>query len=162
MTKLERTGIILSSIFNFKSPVIIFPKKNPSAHGISYRNVVDFRKMNEQLEYLSYQLMKMDTSFSKLHGTKLFSTLDVRSNSFDITIAKDSRISTAFTTEYGQHEFLQVPLSIHVASSYIELRINETQNGLNFCFAYVDGIIMFLKSNMESLDHLFKVFNYLN
>ena len=48
---LEKAGINSPSTSNFASPVIIFPKKkDPTTHKITYRMVVDFRKMNEQLE----------------------------------------------------------------------------------------------------------------
>ena len=40
--------------------------------------------------------------FSKLLGSKLFSTLDDSSNYYNITVAEDSRKYTAFTTEYGK------------------------------------------------------------
>ena len=41
----------LSNLENFASLVIIVPKKkDPTTHEITYRMVVDFRKMNEQLE----------------------------------------------------------------------------------------------------------------
>ena len=51
--------------------------------------VEDFRKSNEQLKYWDYPLMRIDR-FSKLHGAKLFFTLDVRSSYYNITVDKDS------------------------------------------------------------------------
>ena len=38
-----------------------------------------------------------------------FSTWDVRSAHYNITIAEDNRQYTAFTTEYGKYEFLKSP-----------------------------------------------------
>ena len=58
--------------------------------------------------------MKIDRIFSKLHGTKLFSTLDVSSNYYNITITKDSRKYTAFKNEYGKYEFHHVPFGIYI------------------------------------------------
>ena len=49
--EIERAGIISPSISNFASPVIIVPKKDFPTHEISYRMVVDLRKINEQLKY---------------------------------------------------------------------------------------------------------------
>ena len=60
----------------------------------------------EQLEFWSYPLMRIGRIFSKLHRAKLFSTFDVGSSCWNITVAKDSRKYTAFTTEYGKYEFL--------------------------------------------------------
>ena len=87
--------------------------------------------MNEQLEYWSYLLMSIDKNISKLTGSKIFSTFDVRSGYYNITIVEDSRQYTTFTTEYGKYEFLGVPFGIHVAHSYFTFMINETLKGLD-------------------------------
>ena len=108
LTDLEKAGIISLSTSDFASQVIIaHKKKDPTTHEITFKMVVGFRKMNEQLEYWSYPLMCIDIIFSKLNGSKLFSTLAVRSRYYNITIAEDSRQYTAFTTEYGKYEFLE-------------------------------------------------------
>ena len=107
--------------------------------------VVEFRKMNEQLGYWPYPLMCIDRIFSELNASKLFSTLDVRSGYYNITIADKSRQYTAFT-EYGKHKFLRVPICIEVASSYFALMINETLKGLGFCFAYLNDITICSKT----------------
>ena len=111
LTVLEKTGIISPSTSNFASLLIIaHKKKDPITHEITYRMVVDFRNVNEQLEYLSFPLVHIDRIFSKLNGSKLFSTLDVRSGYYNITIAEESRQYTAFTTEYGKYESLKESL----------------------------------------------------
>ena len=46
--------------------------------------VVDFRKINEQIEYWSYPLMTIEQIFSKLHGARLITTFDVRSRYYKI------------------------------------------------------------------------------
>ena len=115
--------------------------------------------MNEQLEYWSYPLMCIDRIFSKLNGSKLFSTLDVRSGYYNITIAEDSRQYTAFTTEYGKYEFLRIPSGIYVVPSYFALMINETLKGLDFFFTYLDDIIIYSKTEQQHLDHIRQVFN---
>ena len=98
--------------------------------------------MNEKLEYWSYHLMQIDKIFLKLHGMKFYSNLDVRSNYYKITVARDSRKYTVFTTEYGKNEFVRESFGIHVAPSYFALMIHETLQGLDFCFAYLDDFII--------------------
>ena len=105
--------------------------------------------------------MCIDRIFSKLNGSKLFSALDVRSGYYNITIAEDSRQYTAFTTEYRKYEFLRVPIGIHVTPSYFTLMINETLKGLDFCFAYLDDIIIYSKTEWDHLDHTKQVFDWL-
>ena len=121
---LERTGIISTS--NFASPIIIVPKKyDPSTKKISYRMVVDFRKIKQQHKYWSHPVMSIDRIFSKVYGPRLFLTLDVRSVYYNITVAEDSRKYTTFTTEYGKYEFLRVLFGICVAPIYFALMIKR-------------------------------------
>ena len=160
LTDLEKAGTISPSTLKFASPVIIVPKqKDPVKLEITYRMVVNFRKMNEQLEYWSYPLMHIDRIFSKLNGSKLFSTFDVISGYYNITIAEESRQYTAFTTAYGKYEFLRVSFGIHVAPSYFTLMINETLKGLDFCFAYLDNTIIYSKTERHLLDHINRYLN---
>ena len=62
-----------------------------STHEVTYRMVVDFTKINKQLEYWSYPLMKINKIFSNLDVIKLFSTLNVKSGYYNITVAEDGR-----------------------------------------------------------------------
>ena len=48
----------------------------------------------------------------------------LRSGYYNITVVEYSRTYAAFTTEYGLYEFLQIPIGIHIAPTYITLMIN--------------------------------------
>ena len=104
--------------------------------------------------------MRLHGNLSKLHGAKLLSRLDVRSNYCNIILAKDSRKYNAFTTEYYKYEFLHVPFGIHIALSYCAVMISETVKGVDFCFTYLD-IIIYSKSEKECFDNLQQVFEHL-
>ena len=95
--------------------------------------------------------MQIDRLFFKLNGTKLFSTLDVRSGYYNFTVAEDSRKYEVFTTEYGNYGFLTVPFGIHVAPSQFVPMISETLKGLDFSFAYLDNIIIYSKTEEQIL-----------
>ena len=124
--------------------------------------VADFREVNEQLKYLHYQLMRIDRIFYKFHGTKLFSTLDIKSGCFNITVSEKSRNYTAFTREYGRYRFFHVPFGLHIAPSNFGLMINETFKVLDFCFAYLVEFIIWSETEKEHLDHIRQVFNSLH
>ena len=108
---LEKGGIMFPSTSSFTSPVIIVPKKKDlSTCEITYRLLVNFRVINEHLEYWSYPLLRIDRIFSKVHRPKLFCTLDGRLGYYNITMDEDSRKYTASTNEYGKYEFLPCPI----------------------------------------------------
>ena len=112
----EKADIMLPSTSIFSSPIIIVAKKKDiSTHEVTYRMVVDFKKIAEQLKYQSYPLMGIDRIFSKLHAAKLFSTLNVRVSYYNITVAKGSPKYATVTTECAKYKFLHVPFGIHVA-----------------------------------------------
>ena len=105
---------------------------------ISYRMVVNFRKIIKQLEYWSFPVddEKWQNTF-KIIRCKFFSTLDIRSGYYHITIAENSRKYAVFTTEYDKYEFLWVPFGIHLEPSYFTLMMNESLKGLGICFVYL-------------------------
>ena len=97
LTDLEKVGIISPSASNFASPITIHSmKKDLSMHEIIYSTVAGFRKINEQLKYSSYPLMRIGRIISKLYKAKLYSTLDVRSDYYNITIDENSRKYSLF------------------------------------------------------------------
>ena len=91
--------------------LLIPKKKDPSIHEVTQRIVADFWKINEQLEYWSYTLMRIHRIFSKLPATNLLSTLGIWSGYYNITISENSRKYTTFPTEYGKYKFLHVQLN---------------------------------------------------
>ena len=137
-------------------------RKNPTTKEIFYRMVASFMKINEQLEYWYYHLIRIHRIFSKLHDEKLFCTLDIRSSYYNIMVAKDSRKYTTFTIKYKKYKFLWVPFRTHMTPSYFILMINETLKGLDLCYTYLENIIILSKTEKEQpLDHSTHIFDNL-
>ena len=99
--------------------------------------------------------------YAKLKGTKVFSTIDLRSRYYHIALGKDSRAKTAFVTPFGKYEFLMVPFGLAQAPAYFKLLMNQVLEGLNFAMTYLDDIIIFSNSEEEHLLHLEEVFHQL-
>ena len=126
--------------------------KDLCTHEVSYRTVVDFRKINEWLEYWSFSLLRIDKISSKLHDAKLFSSLDVSSGYYNIIGADDKGKCTTCRMEYGKYEFLkEFLLESMKLPSFFAVMINEILQGLTFCFAYLDNIIIYLDSEKRIL-----------
>ena len=61
---LEKVHIISPSTSNTASSIIIVPEKtDTSTHKVMYKMVADCKKINEQLKYCSYPLMRIDRTF---------------------------------------------------------------------------------------------------
>ena len=166
---LEWAGVIKKSMSNWASPIVIVPKKSAPGEPLKRRLCIDFKKVNElQQEVLAerkkrgkislHLLPKIDKMYAKLKGTKVFSTIDLRSRYYHTALGKDSRAKTAFVTPFGKYEFLMVPFGLAQAPAYFQLLMNQVLEGLNFMMAYLDDIIIFSNSEEEHLLHLEEVF----
>ena len=169
---LEWAGVIKKSMSNWASPKVIVPKKSAPREPLKRRLCIDFRKVNElqqevQAEWKRrgqislHPLPKIDEMYAKLKGTKVFSTIDLRSEYYDITLGKDSRAKTAFVMPFGKYEFLMVPFGLAQAPAYFQLLMNQVLEGLPFAMTYLDDIIIFSNNEEEHLLHLEEVFHQL-
>ena len=104
---------------------------------------------------------KIDKMYAKLKGTKVFSTIDLRSGYYHITLGKDSRAKTAFVMPFGKYIFLMVPFGLAQAPAYFQLLMNQVLESLPFAMTYLDDIIIFSNSEEEHLLHLEEVFRQL-
>ena len=169
---LEQAGVITKSMSKWASPIVIVPKKSAPGEPLKRRLCVDFRKVNElQQEVITagktkgqisiHPLPKIDEMYVKLKGTKVFSTIDLRSGYHHIALGKSSRAKTVFVTPFGKYEFLMVPFGLAQAPAYFQLLMNKVLKGLKFTMMYLDDIIIFSQDESQHLEHLEIVFSHL-
>ena len=113
-------------------------------------------------EFVIPVTVRIDRIFSKLHGTKLFSTFEIQSGYYNITVDENSRKCTAFTTEHRKYEFLCVPFGKNVTPNYFAMNMNEILKGLNICFACLDNIIIYSTTKREQLTDIRQLFDCLH
>ena len=88
---LEKSGVIERSLSRWASPVIVVPKKSAPDEPPRRRLCVDYRKVNALQPEVKrtdkgtgclslYPLPKIDEMFSKLGGARMFSTIDLHSD----------------------------------------------------------------------------------
>ena len=99
--------------------------------------------------------------YVKLKGTKVFSTIDLRSGYHHIALGKSSRAKTAFVMPFGKYEFLMVPFGLAQAPAYFQLLMNKVLKGLKFTMTYLDDIIIFSQDESQHLEHLEIIFSHL-
>ena len=154
------------------SPIVIVPKKSSTGEPPKRRLCVDLRKVNElQQQVITegkskgqisiHSLPKIDEVYAKLKGSKVFSTIDLRSHYHHIALGKESRAKTAFFTPFGKYEFLMVLFGLAQAPAYFQLLINKVLEGLSYAMIYFDDIIIFSKNEEDHLRHLEEVFHQL-
>ena len=156
---------------NWASSIVVVPKKSAPGEPPKRTLCIDFRKVNEiQQEVLAegkkrgqislHPLPKIDEMYAKLKGMKVFSTINLRSGYYHITLGKDSRGKTAFFMPFGKYKFLMVPFGLAQAPAYFQLLMNQVLEGLSFTMTFLD-IIIFSNSEEEHSLHLEEVFRWL-
>ena len=162
---LERVGIITKSMSPWASPIVIVPKKSQPGEPPKKRLCIDFRKINDLQQKVITEgkskgclslipLPKIDEMYAKLKGAKFFSTIDLRSGYYHITLGKDSRAKTAFVTPFGKYEFLQVPFGLAQAPAFFQHLMNKVLDNCSFAMTYLDDIIIFSDTEEEHLAHI--------
>ena len=171
---LEKSRVIERSLSRWASPVIIVPKKSAPDKPPRRHLCVDYHKVNvlqqkvkwtdKSTSCLSlYPLLKIDEMFSKLGGTTVFSTIDLHSGYYHISLTRESRAKSAFVVPMGKWQFKQTPFRLSQAPAYFQLLIDKVLMGCSsFTMGYLDDIIIFSKSEEEHLHHLEEIFTRLH
>ena len=167
---LEKSGVIERSLSRWASPVIVVPKKSAPDKPPGRRLCVDYRKVNALQPEVKrtdkgtgclslYPLPKIDEMFSKLGRAKIFSTIDLRSGYYHISLTRESRAKSAFIVPMGKWQFKHTPFGLSQAPAYFQLLINKVLMGCSsFAMGYLDDIIIFSKTEEEHLQHLEEIF----
>ena len=104
-------------------------------------------------------LPKIDDIYAQLKGSKIYSTLDMRSGYYHMVLSEESRPKTAFVSSFGIWEFKRCPFGLVQAPAYFQRLVNEVLSDLTFAFGYLDDILNFstdMESHLEHLQHLFE------
>ena len=167
---LERAGIIERSISPWASPVVIVPKKSAPGEPARRRMCIDYRRINKlQPEVTNadggkgcislVSLPKIDELHAKLKGYKVFSSLDLRSGYYHISLTESAKPKSAFVlSSLGKYQFNRVPFGLTQAPAYFQKLINDVLRGCNFAMGYLDDIIIYSRSEQEHLEHLEEIF----
>lgn len=147
--------IIEPSISPWSAPVVLVKKKDGKL-----RFCVDYRKLNKITEKDVYPLPRIDDTIDMLAGSIYFSTLDLASGYWQIPVAREDRIKTAFKTKEGLYQFKVMPFGLCNAPATFQRAMDQLLAGLkwNSCLVYIDDIVIFSKTFAEHLQHLKQVF----
>ena len=144
-------------------PILVVPKKLDTSGVRKWRICVDFRKLNEASIGDNFPLPDIQDILDKLRRARYFSSLDCASGYWQVPLAEEGRLKTAFSTPQCHYEYLRMPFGLKSAPSTFQRLMNNVLMGLigTRCFVYLDDIIIFGETLDDHNNRLKEIFERL-
>ena len=161
VTEMLTGGQIEPSDSLWSAPVVLVTKKDGGT-----RFCVDYRRLNLARVKDGYPLPRRDDTLDMLAGKRWFSTLDLASGYWQVSLSPEARCKTAFATHSGLFQFKVMPFGLCNAPATFERLMDQVLQGLRWStstitMVYLDDIISFGTTFEDALDNLTLIFERL-
>jgi hypothetical protein len=132
------------------------PKPDGSLHPCG-----DYCRLNNVTTPDKYSLPNMQHLSTFLHGSKIFTKLDLSKGYYQVPMNEGDIPKTAIITPFGLYEFLFMPFGLKNAAQTFQRLMDSLFRIIPFIFIYLDDILIFSPSHSQHLSHLHTVFSIL-
>eukprot|EP00108_Taenia_solium_P000801 TsM_000979300 transcript=TsM_000979300 gene=TsM_000979300 len=99
----------------------------------------------------AFPLPHINDSLDSLHGSKWFTTLDLKSSYWQVKVAEVDREKIAFIVPNGLYDFQTMPFGLCNAAATFQCLMQTALMGLfpKHCIIYLDDILVFSRDMQE-------------
>ncbi|GJW27718.1 putative reverse transcriptase domain-containing protein [Tanacetum coccineum] len=151
-------GFIRPSSSPWGAPVLFVNKKDRS-----FRMCIDYRELNKLTVKNQYPLSRINDLFDQLHGSSVYSKIDLRSGYHQLRVREEYILKIAFRTRYGHYKFQVMPFGLTNAPAvFMDLMNRVCKLYLDkFVIVFVDDILIYSKSKEDHEEHLKIILEFL-